>query len=343
MQLVNYGRIHLIVTKFRTIHQFIHTNFEKGDYNLLTIEKAIFCDAEKLTELMKKTFDEEAKRWLIDQEIVDCNIQPPGYTSVEMTKYMIEELSYYKIIYKEAIVGGVIVTITDKSYGRIDRIYVDPDFQNLKIGSRVMELIEEKFPSVRQWDLETSSRQLNNHHFYEKLGYKTIFKSEDEFCYIKRKESLTKSDNSVENHDISNKPYENCDMAYTEWYQVNLEESSFSNSNLRSTHFSNCNLSQSKFQNINLKHSYFADLNLSFSNMRLVTLAGIEFMDTNLGDDKNPISFVRCDLQESKIRNCDLSNLEITESEITGMKINGISVEKLFEVYNRELKKESFE
>lgn len=101
-----------MLTKFENFHQFIHTNFGKGDYNLITIEKAILCDAEKLTELMKKTFDEEAKRWLIDQEIVDYNIQPPGYTSAEMTKYMIGELAYYKIIFHEAIVGGVIVTIT---------------------------------------------------------------------------------------------------------------------------------------------------------------------------------------------------------------------------------------
>lgn len=306
---------------------------------LITIQKAVISDAEKLTEIMKKTFDEEARRWLLNQEILDYNIQPPGYSSVEMTKYMIEELVYYKIINNKDIVGGIIVTITGKSFGRIDRIFVDPDYQGKKIGSRVIELIEEEFPTVRTWDLETSSRQVNNHHFYEKMGYRTTFKTEDEYCYIKRKESSLGIENLVKNKDISNTQYENCNMENTECYQVNLKGSSFSNSNLMNTHLSNCNLSHSKFQNINFKHSFYADLNFSYSKMRLVTLGGVRFIDTNLGDDKEPLSFERCDLQGTKISNSNLRNLQIIDSDITGMTINNIPVEKLLEVYYKELKK----
>lgn len=306
---------------------------------LITIQKAVLSDAEKLTEIMKKTFDEEARRWLSNQEISDYNIKPPGYSSVEMTKYMIEELDYYKIIYNKDMVGGIIVTITGKSFGRIDRIFVDPDYQGKKIGSRVIELIEEEFPTVRTWDLETSSRQVNNHHFYEKMGYKTTFKTEDEYCYIKRKEGPLGSVSIVENKDISNTQYENCQMEKTECYQVNLEGSSFSNSNLMNNHFSNCNLSHSKFQNINFKHSFYADLNLSYSKMRFVTLGGVRFIDTNLGDDKEPLSFERCDLQGTKISNSNLRNLQITDSDISGMTINNIPVEKLLEVYYQEFKK----
>ena len=136
---------------------------------MITIQNAVLSDAEKLTEIMKKTFDQEAKRWLTNQDTVDYNIQPPGYASVEVTKYMIEELVYYKIIYNNEIVGGITVTVMGKSYGRIDRIYVDPVYQGKKIGSTAIELIEAEFPTVTTWDLETSSRQLNNHHFYEKI------------------------------------------------------------------------------------------------------------------------------------------------------------------------------
>ncbi|SIR64553.1 Pentapeptide repeat-containing protein [Paenibacillus macquariensis] len=306
---------------------------------MITIQKAVITDADKLTEIMKNTFDEEARRWILNQEISDYNIQPPGYSSVEMTKYMIEELVYYKIIYNKDIVGGIIVTITGKSFGRIDRIFVDPDYQGRKIGSRVIELIEKEFPTVRTWDLETSSRQVNNHHFYEKMGYRTNFKTEDEYCYTKRKESSSDIENLIENKDISNTQYENCNMEKTECYQVNLEGSSFSNSNLMNTHISNCNLSHSKFQNINFKHSFYADLNLSYSKIRLVTLGGVHFIDTNLGDDKEPLSFERCDLQGTKISNSNLRNLQITDSDITGMTIDNIPVEKLLEVYYQELKK----
>ena len=58
---------------------------------------------------MKRTFDEEAKRWLYGQgDVIDYNIQPPGYSSVEMMKYSIEELDTYKVIMDEKVIGGII-------------------------------------------------------------------------------------------------------------------------------------------------------------------------------------------------------------------------------------------
>ncbi|HDR3387196.1 TPA: GNAT family N-acetyltransferase, partial [Bacillus anthracis] len=92
---------------------------------IISIEKATIVDAEKLTEIMTRTFDEEAERWLCGQgDVIDYNIQPPGYSSVEMMRYSIEELDSYKVIMDEKIIGGIIVTISGKSYGRIDRIFV---------------------------------------------------------------------------------------------------------------------------------------------------------------------------------------------------------------------------
>jgi len=306
----------------------------------IRIEKASITDAEKLTEIKKRTFDEEAKKWLPNQEnIIDYNIQPPGYSSIEMTKYMIKELNYFKVIYNKTIVGGIIVTISGKSFGRIDRIFVDPDSQGKGIGSKVIDLIEKEFPNVRAWDLETSSRQLNNHYFYEKMGYQATFKTEDEYCYIKRIETPLGIEKSVENEDISGTQYENCNMAKTECYQVTLEGSSFSNSNLMSSHINNCNLSHSKFHNINFRNTLFADLNFSNSEMALVTLDGVRFVDTSLGDEGNPITFERCDLKGSKINNSNLRNVEIQQSDITGMKINNIPVEDLLELYYHVNKK----
>ncbi|RIW32510.1 GNAT family N-acetyltransferase [Bacillus salacetis] len=300
----------------------------------ISLEKASLDDAEKLTELMKKTFDEEAKKWLSPHEnIVDYNIQPPGYSSVEMTKYMIEELDYYRVQYNEELVGGIIVTITGKAFGRIDRIFIAPEYQGRGMGSKVIQLIEEEFPQVRTWDLETSSRQVTNHYFYKKMGYETTLETEDEYCFIKRKEEPATNGKAVVNKDLSNSQYENNNMKNTECYQVNLEGSSFCNSSLMNAQFSNCNLSSSSFQNINLRHSLYADLNLSNSKFRLVTLGGVSFMDTDLGDAGHPISFERCDLQGTKIKNSTLRNVEINNSDLTGMRIDGIPVEELLEAY----------
>lgn len=170
---------------------------------MIFIEKATILDAEKLTEIMKRTFDEEAKQWLCGQEgVIDYNIQPPGYSSIEMTMYSIEELDYFKVIMDEEIVGGIIVTISGKSYGRIDRIFVEPKHQGIGIGAQVIDFIEEEFPSVRIWDLETSSRQINNHHFYKKMGFETIFETEDEYCYVKRIKTASSEENLVNNNDM---------------------------------------------------------------------------------------------------------------------------------------------
>lgn len=103
---------------------------------MITIERAVISDAAMLTDIMKTAFDEEARRWLPNQEMIDYNIQPPGYSSVEMTKYMIEELIYFKIIYNSNIVGGIIVSITGKSFGRLDRIFLAPDYQGKKLAQR---------------------------------------------------------------------------------------------------------------------------------------------------------------------------------------------------------------
>ena len=307
--------------------------------SLVTIEKASSTDADKLTEIMKRTFDVEAKKWLPNHGgALDYNIQPPGYSSIEMTTYMIRELEYYKVLQDNEIIGGIIITISGKSFGRIDRIFVDPTYQGKGIGSRVINLVEEEFPNVRIWDLETSSKQINNHYFYEKMGYRTTFESEDEYGYQKKIGTSTE-ESVVENKDISSIQYVNCDMAKTDFYDVNLEGSSFSNSNLMNSHISNCNLSHSKFQNINLRNSLYADLNLSNSELIFVTLGGVRFIDTNRGDENMPLTFERCDLEGSKFSNSNLRNVEIQNSDLTGMKIDNVPVEDLIEAYYQLNKK----
>ncbi|HGH7176321.1 TPA: GNAT family N-acetyltransferase [Bacillus wiedmannii] len=308
----------------------------KTKMTIISIKKASILDAEKLTEIMTRTFDEEAKRWLCGQgDVIDFNIQPQGYSSVEMMKYSIEELDSFKVIMDEKIIGGIIVTISGKSYGRIDRIFIDPFYQGKGIGSHVIKLIEEEYASIRIWDLETSSRQLNNHHFYKKMGYEIIFKSEDEYCYVKRITVEPAKENLIKNNDMKNNQYENCNLANTEYYQVNLKNSSFVGSNIMHMKMSNCNVSQSKFRNINFRNSSYADLNLSGSKFNFVTLGGVQFKDTNLGEDKHPILLNRCDLEGSTISNSNLKNIEIENCDITGMKINGIPIENLLELYNK--------
>lgn len=196
-----------------------------------------------------------------------------------------------------------------------------------------LNLIENEFSNVRIRDLETSGRQINNHYFYEKIGYRTTFETEKEYSYLKKIETSSEIENLVENKNISSTQYENFDMAKTEFYGVNLEGSSFSNSNVMNGHISNCNLSYSKFQNLILTNSLYAHLNLSTSEIVFVTLGRVNFIDTNLGDENTPISFDRCDLEGSKFCNSNLRNVEIKNSDLSGLKINNVLVEELIDAY----------
>jgi GNAT superfamily N-acetyltransferase len=287
---------------------------------------------------MKKTFDYEAKKWLSNRDAIDFNIQPPGYTSIEMTKYMIRELEYFKVMYDGLLVGGIIATLSGKSYGRIDRIFIDPDHQGKGIGSSVINSIEKEFPYVRVWDLETSSRQLNNHHFYKKMGYVATFEGEEEYCFVKHIKQPVQLESVIKNQNFSHQQFENSDLSHSEYYHVTMEGSSVSNSNVSHIHMSNCNLSHSKFQNINYRNTMFADLNLSESEFIYVTLGGARFKDCNLGDKASPLTFERCDLTGSKLVNCDLKHVEIEKSDITGMKIDNIPVEDLLHLYYQSSK-----
>ncbi|MCR8850353.1 GNAT family N-acetyltransferase [Rossellomorea sp. SC111] len=309
------------------------------------IEKANIEDAFILTGLKKNVFDTEKEKWLRGQaDIVDHNIQPPGYDSIEKTRYMIRELNYFNILYEGLLVGGLILTVVGKRHGRVDRIFVDPLYQGKGIGSKVMRLMECEYPEVMTWELETSSRQLDNHYFYEKMGYKKIFESDDEFCYEKKlkeesivdweSREITIHGDTLKDGDLSELQVEYSNLKNIDFYGINGSYSTFSNSNLSGVQFNNCKLSESRFQNINLQKALIADLDLSQSEMGHVTLGGLHVHDTNLGEKNEPIMFERSDFHGSKFENCDLNHVEISNSNVTGMKINGISVEDLMEAYN---------
>ncbi|WP_210366960.1 GNAT family N-acetyltransferase [Bacillus sp. REN3] len=300
------------------------------------IVKASVDDAEKLTAIMTRTFDEEARKWLPKgEQVVDYNIQPPGYDSLGMNKFMIRELEYFKILFEGEIVGGIIVTLTGKSYGRIDRLFINPDFQRKGIGTTVIERIQDVFPNVRAWDLETSSRQISNHAFYEKTGFQIMFQTAEEYHYIKRTRYFSGNDQAVRNKDLSSVQYENCNMENSEFYQVNLQGSSISNSNFSNSHLNNTDLSHSRFRNINFRHNLFADLNMANSELAFVTLSGVRFTETNLGSGKEPIAFDRCNLEGSVFSDCNLQNAEISNSNISGLKVNNIPIEELLSVYKQ--------
>jgi len=50
-------------------------------------------------------------------------------------------------------------------------LYIDPDYQNRRIGAKVIEYIEKKYSDIIKWSLYTPYLSFRNQHFYEKMGY----------------------------------------------------------------------------------------------------------------------------------------------------------------------------
>jgi len=139
----------------------------KDNQLAITIAPAGTEDAEKLTEVQVGTFVDDNSR-----KPPGCSLEgPPGYDAVDWNLKWISKTPYFKILNGEGIVGGMIVFGTGQGQCELGRIFVDPSYQNLGIGQQAMRLLFSTFPQVTRWTLGTPCWATRNQHFYEKLGF----------------------------------------------------------------------------------------------------------------------------------------------------------------------------
>lgn len=308
--------------------------FELNDEEL-RFRRARLEDADTLKEIMLRTFDREQRLWLRDDEVADANLAPPGYESSDMQRYVIQEWPYYVMEFAGRIVGAISVNVSGR-HGRVDKLFVDPEFQGRGFGSQALAFVEKQFTLVHVWKLETSGRQLNNHRFYEKAGYVRTYESESEFGYEKAAEQvLPEQDGALlVTGSMPGAAVLNCSIPNSEFYHSDLAGSFYMSCSLQDSRITDCNLSGARLTNLNMTNMLLADLRLSGSEVGFVALDGVAFHDTHLGSSRQPVVFDRCDLSGSVIRNSQLSGVHIEQCDVAGMTINGIAVETLLEVYH---------
>ena len=150
----------------------------------VSFEKATQEDIRELTRIMKRAFDDEAIRFKGDPK----GGGPPGYDDGSfLTKWGLtgngqhQPGSLIKILVDtdsgRKPVGAFIVFVGNR-LGRpgsnvLGTIFVDPDWQNLKVGSQAMDYILAEYPAKR-WQLGTPEWATRNQHFYEKNGFVKI-------------------------------------------------------------------------------------------------------------------------------------------------------------------------
>jgi len=82
------------------------------------------------------------------------------------------------IFVDDEIIGGAFV-VALFSKGEIGAIFLDPQQQHKGYGIQAMTMIEELYPSVMRWKLETPAESYGLHRFYESLGYVKTNEKED--------------------------------------------------------------------------------------------------------------------------------------------------------------------
>ncbi|MHA2036013.1 MAG: GNAT family N-acetyltransferase [Promethearchaeota archaeon] len=135
---------------------------------IVRIEEATSNDAEFLAELSKKAFHTDAEVFGFEQPG-----GPPGYDSPEFQNWIMKTLTYYKILYGEEIVGGIIVDSGKVDHHILERIFVNPRYHNYGIATKGMNLIFNEYAD-KVWTLGTPEWNTRTRHFYEKLEFNQI-------------------------------------------------------------------------------------------------------------------------------------------------------------------------
>ncbi|QAA30475.1 GNAT family N-acetyltransferase [Clostridium manihotivorum] len=145
---------------------------------MLTISKALTEDAEALTSISTTSFNHDSKTYLGKE------IGPYGYNLVEWHLDRMDKSDYYKILNDNNIIGGIYVSKVSDSHYQLQCIFIHPQYQNKKIGTKVIDMIEESYPSAEKWTLDTPSWNPRTNNFYKKLGYTKIGEEDLKFLIL---------------------------------------------------------------------------------------------------------------------------------------------------------------
>jgi len=130
----------------------------------LKIEKAFLTDANGILKVQKLAFQLEAE--------IHWNFSiPPLIQTIESIQKEFSHFQFYKAIIGENIIASVKVQIIKNNILWIARLIVHPEYQNLGIGKKLMQFVEDKYNNVTAFELFTAEKSQRNNRFYINMGY----------------------------------------------------------------------------------------------------------------------------------------------------------------------------
>ena len=148
----------------------------------LQLLKANTADALTLVGISKHAFDSDVEVGASDL----CG--PPGYKSLPFYTKMARMNCLYKLTDDDGItVGGAVLFVKDNEMN-VGRIFVSPEHFRKGYGIFMMQQIEEMFPDVQIFTLDTPIWNVRTNTFYQKLGYTEVRRDSDFVYYEKRRD-----------------------------------------------------------------------------------------------------------------------------------------------------------
>lgn len=133
----------------------------------MKIEAATEQDLDQILQLQKRAFHGQAL-------IYNDFSLPPLTQTIDDLKKEFRQKAIYKVEQNGRIIASIRCYIKDNIL-YIEKLIVDPDFQNRGIGTDIMREVETRYSHmVNRYTLFTGDKSARNIHLYRKLGYKEI-------------------------------------------------------------------------------------------------------------------------------------------------------------------------
>lgn len=132
----------------------------------IRLKDACIEDAPRLLEMQVRTFLPLAEKYN------DVENSPAYETAERMLERITGKHSACHIILSdEFYVGMIHVKTPAPGEYKISLLFVLPEYQNLKIAQKALNLLDLLYPDAAVWTLLTIGQEARNCHFYEKLGF----------------------------------------------------------------------------------------------------------------------------------------------------------------------------
>ena len=134
------------------------------------------ADVDALTDVMTRSFDDDARRHLGVEKG-----GPPGYDTGEFLRRhgLQPSASAFTAVLEGRPVGAIIVFPRHDGNHVLGCIFTDPDVQRRGIGAALFRHVEAAFPA-RSWTLETPGFAKSTHAFYgETCGFRKVAERDD--------------------------------------------------------------------------------------------------------------------------------------------------------------------